>query len=72
MNITFWNWFLHFRLFVFIYLTNSLLLLILHQERGDRLCAGSDENGREEQPRMRRALRKKLRYVKCIYLNINF
>ena len=39
---------------LFIYLTYSLLLLILHQERGGRLCAGSDENGREEQPRMRR------------------
>ena len=56
MKITFWNWFLHFRLFVFIYLTYSLLLLILHLVRGDRLCAGSDENGREEQPRMRRCV----------------
>ena len=36
-----------FAYLLFIYLTYSLLLLILHQERGDRLCAGSDENGRD-------------------------
>ena len=46
-----------FVIIIFAYLlfnlTYSLLVLILHQERGDRLCSGSDENGREEQPRMR-------------------
>jgi len=52
-----------FAYLLFIYLTYSLLLLILHQERGDRLCVGSEENGREEQPRMGGALRKNLRYA---------
>ena len=32
---------------------------LLHQEWGDRMCAGSNENGQEEQLRMRRCVAQK-------------